>query len=160
VEPLYEHVEFQDVPIKFCVRIFRHFKSIFKTKFKNREHMLPGAKTPLPFLPALLSTVNGRGLLWLSSPCRRCPAPLSVCSRNENVCSSYMPIRSAHTARRTPSWITLRIHTSLTRDEAMHASSVNSKKKDKAQYTTQWLCFHPFAYYGCHCSASLLRIMT
>jgi hypothetical protein len=48
VEPLCERVEFRDVPTKFCVRIFQHFENVFKTKFKNREHMLPGAKTPLP----------------------------------------------------------------------------------------------------------------
>ena len=45
-----ERVEFRDVSTKFCVQFFQHFKGAFKTKFKNREHMLPGAKTPLPFL--------------------------------------------------------------------------------------------------------------
>jgi hypothetical protein len=47
MERLYEDVEFEDVPIKFYDRIFQHFESVFKTKFKNREHMLLGAKTPL-----------------------------------------------------------------------------------------------------------------
>jgi hypothetical protein len=48
MEPLCERVEFRDVSTKFYVQIFQHFKSAFKMKFKNREHMLPGAKTPLP----------------------------------------------------------------------------------------------------------------
>lgn len=48
MKPLSERVEFRDVSTKFYVQIFQHFKSAFKMKFKNREHMLPGAKTPLP----------------------------------------------------------------------------------------------------------------
>jgi hypothetical protein len=44
MEPLCERVELRNVSIKFYVRTFQHFKSVLKIKFKNREHMLPGAK--------------------------------------------------------------------------------------------------------------------
>ena len=50
MEPLCERVELRDVPIKFYVQTFQHFKIVFKIKFKNQEHMLPGAKTPLAHL--------------------------------------------------------------------------------------------------------------
>jgi len=59
VKPLFERVEFQNVSTKFCVQIFKHFKRAFKTKFKNREHMLPGAKTPLPMI-LLYNTIHYR----------------------------------------------------------------------------------------------------
>jgi hypothetical protein len=55
VERLCERVEFRDVPIKCFVRNFQNFESIFKTKFKIREHMLPGANTPLPLLAKILT---------------------------------------------------------------------------------------------------------
>jgi hypothetical protein len=48
VEPVCERVEFRDVSTKFCIQNFQYFKNAFKTKLKNREHMLPDAKTPLP----------------------------------------------------------------------------------------------------------------
>jgi hypothetical protein len=49
MRPICKRVELRDVLIKFYVRTFQHFKNIFKIKFKNQEHMLLGAKTPLPF---------------------------------------------------------------------------------------------------------------
>jgi hypothetical protein len=48
VRSICKHAELRDVPIKFYVWTFQHFENVFKIKFKIQEHMLPGAKTPLP----------------------------------------------------------------------------------------------------------------
>jgi hypothetical protein len=63
MERLCEHIEYRDVHVKFFIYFFDIFKKIFKIKSKNREHILPSAKTPLPLnVPnEKLSTIRSGG---------------------------------------------------------------------------------------------------